>query len=66
MTDLMLEQLREVASEQDVLEMLRRDAFLIRGPHTSAPLSQRETKPKKKGFFPLWAARLLRLSWSTS
>jgi hypothetical protein len=62
MSDLTLEEFREIVSEQDLLAMLRDDAFLIWGPHKVPLEPVREREPEKKGLLPAWACRFLRLS----
>ena len=68
MTDLTLEEFREIAPEQDMASKLRDDAFLIWGPHKAlhGPGCERERKPKKKGRLPVWASGFLRLSRRSS
>jgi hypothetical protein len=66
MTDLTLEEFRDRAPGQDVSAMLRNDAFLIWGPHKVSHKPVRDLEPKKKGRFPAWATRFLRLSLRAS
>ena len=49
MSDLTLEEFRGIVSEQDLLAMLRDDAFLIWGFHNVRPKTGRDCEPKKKG-----------------
>jgi hypothetical protein len=62
MTDLTLEEFREIGPEQDLFAKLRDDAFLIWGPHNVPHKQFREREPEKKGLLPAWACRFLRLS----
>lgn len=66
MSDLTLEEFRGIVSEQDLLAMLRDDAFLIWGFHNVRPKTGRDCEPKKKGRLTAWAARFFRLSLRTS
>ena len=61
MTDLTLEEVREIAPEQDLLAKLRDDAHLIWGTHKVSHEPARERKSKKKGRLPVWASGFLRL-----
>jgi hypothetical protein len=66
MTDLTLEEFREVEPGQELAAKLRKDAFMIWGPHTNTPVSQREREPKRKSYLSTLAGRFLRLSFRAS
>lgn len=66
MTVLTLEEFRGIVPEKKLAVKLRQDAFMIWGPHTNSPVSQRESEPKSKGCLSALARRLFRLSFRGS
>jgi hypothetical protein len=66
MTDLTLEEFREVEPGQELAARLRRDAFLIWGPKINATLSLSKSEAKRRSKLSILAGWFLRLSFRAS
>ena len=66
MTDLTLEEFREVEPGQELAAKLRQDAFVIWGPIINATLSLSKSKTNRKSRLSVLAGWFLRLSFRAS